>query len=170
LIPFYNLRYSCGDIHWAARGWTAARIHSVARIDVWRSTPDGLLVGGVAFAGTQGVSAVELRVNDGAWQQAELNIPALSQMSWVQWRIALALAPGAYTLTARMIDGQGQVQTPQSANVYPNGSTGACNGSTFLMHVDDHIRQALTCQRPLVFYRDKKWIFRRKEHNEKTTS
>ncbi len=110
--------------YWAARGYTAARVHSVARIDVWHPTPGGLVVGGVAFAGTQGVSAVELRVNSGAWQQAELHIPALSQMSWVQWRIALALAPGTHTLTARMIDGHGQVQTPQNSNVYPDGSTG----------------------------------------------
>jgi Oxidoreductase molybdopterin binding domain len=123
-IESIEVRSAVEPGYWAARGWTAARIHSVARIDVWHAAPGGFTVGGVAFAGILGVSAVEIRVNDGVWQQAELNIPALSHMSWVQWRIALALTPGNYHLTARMIDGHGQPQTTQTTNVYPNGSTG----------------------------------------------
>jgi DMSO/TMAO reductase YedYZ molybdopterin-dependent catalytic subunit len=110
--------------YWAERGWTAARIHSVARIDAWSLTQHGLLVAGVAFAGAQGVAAVQVRVDSGRWQPAELNIPALSPVSWVQWRIVLPLSPGAYQLAARVIDGRGKPQDANTSNVYPNGATG----------------------------------------------
>lgn len=110
--------------YWASLGWTAAKVHPIARIDTWQATTEGLRVGGVAFAGTAGISAVELRVDGGAWQPASLNTPALSGMTWVQWRAVLTLTPGTHTLTARMIDGAGVPQDARAQGVYPGGATG----------------------------------------------
>lgn len=109
---------------WARHGWSAAEVHSVARIDVWHPMPGGLLVGGVAFASIQGVSAVQLRVDDGPWQAATLHTPALSPATWVQWRIALRLSRGQHRLTARLLDGHGTPQDASTSGAYPNGSTG----------------------------------------------
>lgn len=119
--------------YWARRGWTASRIHSVARIDTWqRTAADGVLVAGVAFGGARGVSRVEARVDGGPWQAAELNIPALSDMSWVQWRIVLSITGGSHDISARMVDGAGvpQIETPSAPQ--PGGATGL-----------DHVRVTL---------------------------
>ena len=119
---------------WEATGWTAAGIHSVARIDVWRRIPTVLavqsaagamiLVAGVAFAGTHGVSAVQVRVDGGAWHDATLHTPALSPLTWVQWRVDLPLTPGKHTLIARLIDGAGRPQDATHAAIYPDGAQG----------------------------------------------
>ncbi|MBF6589876.1 MAG: molybdopterin-dependent oxidoreductase [Ktedonobacterales bacterium] len=110
--------------YWARRGWTAKYLHSIARIDVWHARAGGLEVGGVAFTGARGVSAVQVRVDGGAWQLARLNAPALALDAWVQWRVELSLAPGQHQLTARVIDGGGIPQDAASTNIYPDGSTG----------------------------------------------
>lgn len=110
--------------YWSDRGWTAALVHSIARIDLATPIDTGLLVAGFAFTGARGVSAVQVRADDGPWQYAGLNVPALSPYTWVQWRMTLPLAHGSHALTARVIDGSGQPQEPATANVYPNGATG----------------------------------------------
>lgn len=112
--------------YWERNGWTAASVHSVARIDVTRHlAAGGLLVAGVAYTGTRGVTAVQLRVDGGgAWQATALNVPPLSAMTWVQWRATLALAPGAHTITARAVDGAGQPQDARSAWIFPDGARG----------------------------------------------
>lgn len=110
--------------YWARRGWTASQIHSVARIDTWQRMAGGVLVAGVAFGGARGVSHVEARVDDGPWQAAELNIPALSAMSWVQWRIVLSITGGAHEISARMVDGAGTPQIETSSDPRPGGAMG----------------------------------------------
>jgi DMSO/TMAO reductase YedYZ molybdopterin-dependent catalytic subunit len=110
--------------YWASRGWTAGRVHSVARIDVCRPASGGLLVAGVAFTGTRGVSAVQARLDGGSWQEARLNVPPLSPSSWVQWRVDLVAAPGQHVVQARVLDGAGVAQESRVSPVYPDGATG----------------------------------------------
>ncbi|MGH2515650.1 MAG: molybdopterin-dependent oxidoreductase, partial [Ktedonobacterales bacterium] len=110
--------------YWASRGWTAGPLHSVARIDVAQPTPGGLLAAGVAFTGTRGVRAVQVRLDGGAWQPATLNVPALSGMSWVQWRATLPATRGQHQITARVIDGAGMPQDTVARGVFPGGATG----------------------------------------------
>jgi DMSO/TMAO reductase YedYZ molybdopterin-dependent catalytic subunit len=113
--------------YWAERGWTAAQVHSVARIDVWRAETGGALLAGVAYAGANGVGAVELRVDDGPWSgagMAAIDAPTLAPMAWAQWRATLPLAPGAHTVTARVIDARGRVQPPGNGRIFPNGASG----------------------------------------------
>lgn len=112
------------DGYWASRGWTASRIHSVARIDVWRPEAGGLEIAGFAFGGAFGVSRVEVQADGGDWYAAELNTPALSPYTWVQWRITLPLPRGRHTITARMVDVRGQPQDARPTGVYPDGATG----------------------------------------------
>jgi len=110
--------------YWEHNGWIALpEVHTTARIDVARRGPEGLLVAGVAFAGRRGVRAVQVRVNRGPWRAAELHTPALSPLTWVQWRLALPVR-GTVTLQARAIDGAGRVQTDAVHDQYPGGATG----------------------------------------------
>jgi DMSO/TMAO reductase YedYZ molybdopterin-dependent catalytic subunit len=109
---------------WQERGWTASGlVHSMARIDVARSTAKGVAVAGVAFAGTRGVRAVQVRANGGPWQPAILHTPPLSPLTWVQWR-CLIRARGKVTLEARTIDGMGKTQESRASDIYPAGATG----------------------------------------------
>ncbi|RIK42966.1 MAG: hypothetical protein DCC58_10330, partial [Chloroflexi bacterium] len=97
--------------YWEARGWTATSVHTLSRIDLVQALPDGrLLAGGVAFAGRRGISAVEVRMNDGPWQPAELHTPALAATSWVQWLADLPLPEGEARISARAVDGDGVPQ------------------------------------------------------------
>jgi DMSO/TMAO reductase YedYZ molybdopterin-dependent catalytic subunit len=112
---------------WAEQGWTAAHVHSVARIDVWHPTAQGIAgieIGGVAFGGAKGVSTVMVRADDGDWQPATLDTPALSPLAWVQWHVTLPLAPGTHQVTARMTDGAGTPQEAAATSIFPNGATG----------------------------------------------
>ncbi len=109
---------------WEAHGWTASAPHLCARIDVARRQGADVLLAGFAFAGAMGVSAVQVQVNEGAWQDAVLNAPALSPFAWVQWRVVLPLPHGHYTFTARTIDAAGHIQEATAQPVYPNGATG----------------------------------------------
>jgi hypothetical protein len=70
---------------------------------------------------------VEARVGDAPWRAAQLNAPALSSMTWVQWRVTLALPPvhgSTVTVQAHATDGHGHVQEAVSRPTYPGGATG----------------------------------------------
>ncbi len=109
---------------WEQHGWTASAPHLCARIDIARREGAQVLLAGFAFAGSAGISAVQVQVNDGPWQDAVLNVPALSPFAWVQWQVLLPLPPGHYTFTARSIDAAGHFQEAAVQPVYPNGATG----------------------------------------------
>ena len=126
--------------HWEERGWTAADVHTTARVDLVERDGNGLLAAGVAFAGRRGVSRVEARVNGGPWQQADLHVPPLSEAMWVQWRARLPLAGGETVGTVdgkaggevdgeaivetRAVDGMGSPQDETARGQFPNGATG----------------------------------------------
>lgn len=111
--------------YWEHTGWKAEKIHPVARIDVAQVLDaTNVLVAGVAFGGLQGISAVQVRVDNGPWINAALNIPPLSAYTWVQWRLELPVAAAQFRLTARMIDAAGVPQDAQGQPVYPGGSSG----------------------------------------------
>ena len=117
--------------YWVQRGWDReARIQTTAVIDSVSSNMmigqgDGGIVpiGGIAFAGARGISSVEVRVDDGAWEQAQLREP-LSEKSWVLWRYEWPFAPGEHTFTVRCTDGSGTPQIPEMTPIRPDGATG----------------------------------------------
>jgi hypothetical protein len=81
-------------------------------------------VGGIAWAGTRGISKVELSVDEGPWTEVELRLPALSPLTWVQWRFDWDPSPGSHNFQVRAYDGNGDLQITQPGDPYPDGATG----------------------------------------------
>jgi DMSO/TMAO reductase YedYZ molybdopterin-dependent catalytic subunit len=114
------------DPYWIKRGWAAkAPIKLQSRIDTptKRATAGRVAVGGVAWAQHVGVSRVEVRVGDGAWQEAALN-DAPSTDTWRLWTWAWNAPPGTYRLTVRAFDTAGNPQDETERPVLPDGATG----------------------------------------------
>jgi DMSO/TMAO reductase YedYZ molybdopterin-dependent catalytic subunit len=114
--------------YWIPRGWakegpvlTQSRIDVPARDSTVAAGPQ--VVAGVAWAPTRGIRAVEVRVDDGPWQPAELAEP-LGDECWRQWQYRWTAEPGEHRLSVRATDGDGEVQTEQRAPVAPSGATG----------------------------------------------
>jgi DMSO/TMAO reductase YedYZ molybdopterin-dependent catalytic subunit len=116
--------------YWEQQGWDHnAVVKTTARFDIPR---DGdivklgpLEVGGVAFAGTRGISKVEYSTNGGSsWVEAPFD-PPLSNLTWVVWRSSWTPpAEGAYRLIVRATDRAGSVQTSLATPSYPTGAAG----------------------------------------------
>ncbi len=116
--------------YWEQQGWDHnAVIKTTSRIDMPR---DGDLVklgtysvSGVAFAGTRGISKVELSSDGGSsWSAAQLVAP-LSTLTWVLWTADWNPArEGAYRLVVRATDGMGAAQDQRGAASYPSGASG----------------------------------------------
>jgi hypothetical protein len=98
-----------------------------SRIDVPRpfaQVPAGpVTVAGIAYAQHRGVRAVQVRVDDGPWQDAQLTTQ-VSLDTWRQWRMTWHATRGAHQLQVRAADGRGQVQPETRTPVFPSGATG----------------------------------------------
>jgi hypothetical protein len=119
-------RFDQFSAYWVPRGWAPrAPIKTESRIDTPRGTvPAGpVAIGGVAWAGVRGISAVEVRIDDGPWQAATLG-PEVARTTWRQWWLAWDAAPGSHRLTVRATDGDGATQTSDIAPPPPDGATG----------------------------------------------
>ncbi|MEX0754630.1 MAG: molybdopterin-dependent oxidoreductase [Actinomycetota bacterium] len=128
LIDLEASTFEAFDPYWVRRGWAEeAPIETMSRIDTPRplaSVPAGsLAIGGVAWAQHVGIDRVEVRVDQGDWQQARLaEVPSID--TWRQWSYAWDATPGNHTLEARAIDGDGQTQTSERSEPFPDGATG----------------------------------------------
>lgn len=116
------------DGYWVPRGWAKeGPIKTQSRVDVPRDGSDvaagRLDVAGVAWAPTRGIERVEVSLDDGPWQGAELSSP-LSARAWVQWRTGLTVSAGPHTVRVRATDGGGETQTAEIAPPRPDGATG----------------------------------------------
>jgi len=121
-------QFSRISAYWTERGWSErGPVKLSSRIDVPGSGSDvpagPVRVGGVAWAQHIGIEAVEVAVDGGAWQQAEISHPPTDD-SWVQWAGTVTLAAGDHTVRVRATDKAGLVQTGVQRDVVPNGSTG----------------------------------------------
>ncbi len=117
------------DGYWVGRGWSReARPQIVSVIDtvaVDQPTDSGLIpVGGIAWAGDRGIQSVELQIDDAPWVMADLRTPALSPLTWVQWRYDWPAAPGRHEIRVRATDGTGALQIEERSGVRPDGATG----------------------------------------------
>lgn len=116
------------DAYWIPRGWAKeAPIKTSSRIDVPRKgakvAAGNLAVAGVAWAPTRGISAVQVRVDDGPWENTRIGDVA-SNNTWVQWLFEWNATPGDHLLAVRAIDGDGETQTASKATPRPDGATG----------------------------------------------
>lgn len=116
--------------YWVEGGWLAHPPVSLAsRID--RPSPNAAVpagrpvaVAGVAWDQHVGVSAVQLQVDDGPWQEARLAaVPSAD--TWRQWVLAWTPpATGTYRLRVRAVDATGAVQPQTPRRPYPGAASG----------------------------------------------
>jgi len=118
--------------YWGDRGWDdEARIRAMAVMDTGsrtvvkteRGRRPIVQLGGIAFAGARGISSVQIQVDRGAWQDAELRQP-MSELSWVLWRFDWPFQAGRHSLAVRCFESNGKPQMTGEASPYPSGSTG----------------------------------------------
>jgi hypothetical protein len=125
--------------YWVARGWDkVAQMHSTSVIDtiaVDMSIIGGGLklvpISGIAHAGARGISKVEVQVDNGPWEQAELRTP-MSPLTWVLWRYNWPFQQGKHTFTVRCYEGNGTPQIVAPSPAEPNGATGLHSRSMML--------------------------------------
>lgn len=116
-----------GDGYWVDRGWSEeAYVRTTSVVDSVASTSEGetVPIGGIAYAGAKGISKVEVQIDDGPWQEADLRVPPLSPLSWVQWRYDWPVEAGRHVARVRTYDGSGELQIEDSRGARPDGATG----------------------------------------------
>ena len=86
----------------------------------WINHPEGNLsagmvqINGVAFAGVNSVTRVEVSVDGGKrWQTAQFVGPDLGRYAWRQFVLSTRLDSGSYTLVSRATDSAGNTQPPE---------------------------------------------------------
>jgi DMSO/TMAO reductase YedYZ molybdopterin-dependent catalytic subunit len=116
------------DQYWVKKKWSdRGPIKTMSRID----TPKGLgkvkagkaRIGGVAWAQTRGIDKVEVKLDDGPWQEAKL-AEEDSTITWRQWTYEFEATSGRHQVTCRATDGTGKTQTEDRAKPFPNGASG----------------------------------------------
>ncbi|GAB6899604.1 molybdopterin-dependent oxidoreductase [Kineosporia succinea] len=128
LVDLELSRFDAFDPYWVRRGWEQqAPIKTSSRIDtprpLARVKPGKVAVAGVAWAQQRGISKVEVRVDGGSWQEAELSARVNDDL-WRQWVWTWDAAEGSHTLQVRATDREGELQTEDRAEPFPNGSSG----------------------------------------------
>jgi DMSO/TMAO reductase YedYZ molybdopterin-dependent catalytic subunit len=121
-------RFADDQAYWTPRGYSAeAPVKTASRIEVpesFEQLPAGtVVVAGTAWHPGLGVDAVEVRIDGGDWQPADLGeVPGPT--TWRQWRLEWDAAPGQHRIEVRATDADGDVQTDERAEIAPDGSTG----------------------------------------------
>ncbi|WP_307851946.1 molybdopterin-dependent oxidoreductase [Williamsia sp. CHRR-6] len=121
-------RFADATAYWTTRGWSAkGPIKTSSRIDVpadGASVQAGsVTVAGVAWSQPRGINAVEIRVDDGAWQRATLEGPDVPD-AWRMWTWTWSATRGDHKLTVRAFDGEGRQQSAVVSRPDPDGATG----------------------------------------------
>ncbi len=116
------------DAYWVKRDWARqAPVKTQSRIDTpkpfARPEAGSVMVAGVAWAQHRGIDKVEVRVDDGPWQQARLAAED-SRDTWRQWSYDWRATKGGHTLTVRATDRTGEVQTDKRTGTVPDGASG----------------------------------------------
>mgnify|MGYP000663298235 CR=1 FL=1 len=131
------------DGYWEQRGWHGTGpVKTVAKLHGKERREDGqVVVGGHAYAGTRGVSAVEVSTDGGdTWTEAELTerLPGASGPAadvggggdsfaadaWRLWRYAYDPPDGPHEVVVRAIEDDGTVQTREETGPVPDGPAG----------------------------------------------
>jgi DMSO/TMAO reductase YedYZ molybdopterin-dependent catalytic subunit len=126
-----RIRFSASDQpgYWENNGWDErALVKTLSRID---RPADGAALakgsiqfGGIAFAGSRRISAVELSWDGGrVWHAADLHAE-FAPNAWRFWQLTTSLPAGHYTVSVRARDGEGTLQTSKTSGTLPNGADG----------------------------------------------
>jgi hypothetical protein len=114
--------------YWIPRGWSRlGPIKTQSRIDYPRrgvTVPVGpAKLAGVAWAQHRGIARVEVRIDQGPWQEATLGEVSTDD-SWRQWVIDWDATAGKHVVQVRATDKTGETQTEEVTDVAPDGATG----------------------------------------------
>ena len=120
--------YAQRTAYWTQRRWaTDAPVLTQSRIDVpsslgsiSRANP---VLAGVAWAQHRGIARVEIKIDDGPWQQTRLAADAGVDL-WRQWSFRYLGPAGRHTAQVRATDATGAVQPEARTRVFPAGATG----------------------------------------------
>ena len=128
LVDLEVSRFDDFDAYWTPRGYAEeAPIKTSSRIDVPRSfarvQAGRTAVAGVAWSQGRGIDRVEVRVDEGPWNDAELAVED-NEDTWRQWVWQWDAEPGTHRIEVRATDRTGSTQTPERAPIAPDGSTG----------------------------------------------
>ena len=120
--------FAAKQAYWLERGWAErGPIKTECRIDLpgpFDQVPAGrVTLAGIAWSQHVGVSRVEVRVDGGPWQAAELTTE-VSRDTWRMWRTTVDLPPGRHQAEVRATDARGVVQTEVRADPVPDGASG----------------------------------------------
>jgi DMSO/TMAO reductase YedYZ molybdopterin-dependent catalytic subunit len=114
---------------WQKQGWSDEAVYkTMSRIDVPRNGQQlapGAYLGGIAFAGDRGITAVEVSLDDGqTWQPARVK-EALGPFTWVLWVFqAPPDVSSPRKVKVRATDGRGLRQTSHYVPPAPDGAEG----------------------------------------------
>ncbi|MGW0362771.1 molybdopterin-dependent oxidoreductase [Streptomyces sp. NPDC002990] len=116
------------DPYWVKRKWARrAPVKTQSRIDTpkpfGRPAAGTVTVAGVAWAQRRGITRVEVRIDEGPWQDADLATQDTVD-TWRQWSFPWKAGPGGHTITVRATDGTGQTQAEQRTRTVPDGASG----------------------------------------------
>ncbi|MFI6941208.1 molybdopterin-dependent oxidoreductase [Streptomyces sp. NPDC050418] len=116
------------DPYWVKRDWAReAPVKTQSRIDTpkpFSRPPAGrVTVAGVAWAQHTGIDRVEVRVDDGPWQDARLAAEGPLD-TWRQWSWEWPATAGSHTLQVRATDRTGTTQTSERTGTIPDGASG----------------------------------------------
>jgi DMSO/TMAO reductase YedYZ molybdopterin-dependent catalytic subunit len=131
-----SIDVSAGDHrgYWQRQGWSdTAPYMTLSRLDVPRTgdrlvAGQPLLLGGIAFAGTRGISRVEVGLGTTErgptlWMDADLD-PVIGRAAWRRWTCPFTPTAGRHRLTVRATDGTGTPQPEGRRGNFPNGAHG----------------------------------------------
>ena len=112
--------------YWTPLGWAArGPIKIASRIDVPRRSVQAgtVVVAGVAWAQHVGIGGVQVQIDGGDWQPAEL-AQTTGADTWRQWRFSWPATEGTHELAVRASDAMGNLQIAAEAPPAPDGATG----------------------------------------------
>ena len=120
-------RFADATAYWTERGWSErGPVKTQSRIEVPRRgarvTAGPVVVAGTAWAQHRGVARVQVRVDDGPWQDAGLADDGGID-TWRQWSWTWQAEAGDHELRVRAFDPDGP-QTGAVQDVVPDGATG----------------------------------------------
>ncbi|MDQ4021657.1 MAG: molybdopterin-dependent oxidoreductase [Actinomycetota bacterium] len=119
--------FDAKQAYWLQRDWAQrAPIKTMSRIDspgsFERISPDTPITG-IAWAQTKGIEMVEVRVDRGEWQPAELSTE-VNVDTWRMFRLRGRWEPGSHVAEVRATDKTGYTQTADRAAPIPDGASG----------------------------------------------
>ncbi|MBP2416678.1 molybdopterin-dependent oxidoreductase [Microlunatus capsulatus] len=120
--------YAERTAYWTERDWaTDAPVLTQSRIDMPKSLStlpaDKPVLAGVAWAQHRGIAKVEIRIDEGPWQETTLAADGGVDL-WRQWSYRYDGPAGLHSAQVRATDLDGETQPEERTKVFPDGARG----------------------------------------------